>query len=95
VIEVVEKRVVGTVVSVAFGPALKGGIDTVTGDVHQVPYPGRETVVITLTLDVTDNGRELGANGFVIRAGEHLSVTGPGWAGQGYIVGVDRDGGAK
>ncbi|MDR1588653.1 MAG: DUF4330 domain-containing protein [Oscillospiraceae bacterium] len=89
-IDVVEKRDVGTVVSAEYGPYMSTSKNNVTGDYILTEVPQRETAVISVTLDAVDNGSELNASGFIPRGGLGMSVTGPGYAGSGLITDIGR-----
>ncbi|MDR0838341.1 MAG: DUF4330 domain-containing protein [Oscillospiraceae bacterium] len=88
--EVVEKRFVGSVVSVEITPYLTTSKDTYTGDFILTEVPERRSAVITLDLPASDTGSEINASGFVLRGGINLSVTGPGYAGVGLVINVER-----
>lgn len=88
--EVVEKRYIGTVVSVEYGPYRPTSKDSLTGDYILTEVPGREMAVIKVSLDAVDTGSELSASGFVPRGGLGLSVTGRGYAGSGIILDMER-----
>ncbi|MDR0445988.1 MAG: DUF4330 domain-containing protein [Oscillospiraceae bacterium] len=88
--EVVEKRYVGTVVSVEYGPYMPTSKNSLTGDYILAEIPEREVAVIEVTLEAVDTGNEINASGFVPRAGMSLSVTGRGYAGPGVILDIKR-----
>ncbi|MDR2421667.1 MAG: DUF4330 domain-containing protein [Oscillospiraceae bacterium] len=88
--EVVEKRYIGTVVSVESFPYAPTSKDGFTGDYILAEMPGREIAVITVSLDAVDTGSEINAGGFTPRGGMSLSVTGRGYAGQGNITDMER-----
>jgi hypothetical protein len=89
-IDVVEKRNVGTVVSVEYRPYISTSKNSLTGDYILTEVPQRESAVISVTLDAVDSGSELNASGFIPRGGMGMSVTGPGYAGSGLITDIER-----
>ncbi|MDR2615968.1 MAG: DUF4330 domain-containing protein [Oscillospiraceae bacterium] len=88
--EVVEKRYIGSVVSVESAPYRPTSKDSFTGDYILTDMPEREVAIITVSLDATDTGSELNASGFAPRGGLNLSVTGRGYAGAGVILDIER-----
>ena len=90
VMEVVEKRNIGTVVSVSVEPYRMTSTDRYTGETRLQNVPDRERAHVVMEISVTETERELSASGFIVRGGEGLSVTGPGWAGQGFILDIER-----
>jgi hypothetical protein len=88
--DVVEKRYVGTVVSVEHGPYVSTSKNSLTGDYILTEVPLREMAAISVTLDAVDSGDELNASGFIPRGGAVLSITGPGYAGSGLITNMER-----
>ena len=90
VIEVVEKRAVGSVVSCESYPYRMTSPDRITGNTILAEVPGRESAAVTIELRATETEHEINANGFVLCAGTALSVTGPGWAGSGLILSIER-----
>jgi hypothetical protein len=89
-IDVVEKRYVGTVASVEYGPYSMTSKNSLTGDYILTEVPQRESASVSVTLDAVDNGSEFNASGFIPRGGMGMSVTGPGYAGAGLIIDIAR-----
>ena len=88
--EAVEKRFIGNVVSVDFGPCMTTSKDSYTGNLILTSKPGRCTATITVELDAVDTGSALDAAGFFPRANFAPSVLGPGYASLGLITGIER-----
>ena len=81
----------GTVVDVEAEPYKKLLEDPVNGRKVEAEIPGRETAVITLEADVTESDSELRVNGsYLVRTGLEVAAKGPGYAGNGYILTIER-----
>lgn len=53
--------------------------------------PEKETCVIRVEADVTETAMDYKVNGnFLVKAGIEINVHGPGYAGNGYILSIDR-----
>ncbi len=53
--------------------------------------PGRETCIIEVEADVTETAADYKVNGsFLVKAGLEINAHGPGYAGNGYILTIDR-----
>lgn len=89
--EAVEKRSIGTVVSVDIGPYMTTSKNSYTGDFILTEEPGRYTATIIVELkNAVDTGSEIDAQGFILRANSNPSVLGPGYAALGFITGIER-----
>ena len=86
----VENRMMGTVVSVDILPATMHQPNINTGDrvLSELPGVNQAIVVVTANATVTDNQISIG--GFVVRAGVSVSVNGPLYSGSGFIVDIER-----
>ncbi|MCI8342060.1 MAG: DUF4330 domain-containing protein [Firmicutes bacterium] len=52
---------------------------------------GRETAIVTVEAEVTDNGQDFRVNGYyTVKCGLEVAAKGPGYAGRGYILAVER-----
>ncbi|MDR3209540.1 MAG: DUF4330 domain-containing protein [Oscillospiraceae bacterium] len=92
IMEIVEKHTIGKILSVTVEPYREATHDYNTGDWVMHEVPGRETAIVELALRVTDDGKELTANGFTVRIGTVLPVAGPRWAcARAIVIGIDRD----
>jgi len=86
----VEKRPIGTVVSVKLEQS-KASMKDETGERHLVDVPGRTTAIVTVTADATVTESSISVGGFIVRVGTWLSVNGPLYAGTGFVVDIERD----
>jgi len=86
----VENRLMGRVVSVEVMPATTHQINYETGNRDLVEMPGanQAIVIVTATASVTDNQISIG--GFIVRAGVQVSVAGPLYSGSGFIIDIER-----
>jgi hypothetical protein len=90
-IDKIEKYALGTVVSAEAAPYIASSKDSVTGDYILTEYLGRQTATILVETQATETDSAISAGGFEIRTGQAVNITGPGYAGLGYIIGVERD----
>ncbi|MDR0863208.1 MAG: DUF4330 domain-containing protein [Oscillospiraceae bacterium] len=90
-VDKVEKHEIGKVTAVTVTPYGISSKNTLTGEYIITEMPGRETATLTIEARATDTGSSIEANGFAFRVGGGVSVTGPGWSGIGYIIGIERD----
>ena len=90
-IDRVEKRQIGTVVSVTLEQTTASMKDLKTGERHMVEVPGRTTAIITMTAEANVTESAISVDGIVIRVGVWLSVNGPLYNGSGFIVDIERD----
>lgn len=88
--EVTEKRSIGKVISVEIEPYRVTSKDMYTGNFILTEVPDRETAQVVVELAANDTGSEIDASGFVLRAGENLPVTGPGYSGAGLVTSIER-----
>ncbi len=81
----------GSVVSVETVP-----YSTIIPDYENNEYkdsvdPTCESVIITLNADVTETDSAYAVDGqFIVRAGTDIFVKGPGYAGEGYVIEIER-----
>lgn len=81
----------GKVVAAEAAPWYEQTENREAGTAYMAAVPGRECAVITLEAPVTDSGSELRVNGnFLVRGGIAIAAKGPGYAGEGYILMVER-----
>ena len=91
----VKNYYMGQVVDVKIEPCKKLINDTEIGMVREAVVPGRETAIVTVEADVTESASDLKVNGYyTVKVGLEVAVKGNGYAGRGYILNVDRQGGA-
>ena len=87
-----KKFIMGTVESVAVGPAMSPAKNSQTGDTRLTEVPGRESAKIVLLCDCSSTESQItAASGYVVRVGNEVHAAGPGYAGVGYVIGVNRE----
>lgn len=87
----VRKYNMGTVVSVEVGDSITYSHDMENGTYVPVPVPGYLTATVVVESPYTDNGTEIVVDGgYVIRSGVSVQVRGPGYAGTGEILTLER-----
>ena len=95
IVDSVKKYVMGTVESVSVMAATEWKTDYTTGDTVMSEIPGKKTAVIELVCDCNMSDAEIAAtSGYVVRIGAEVQAAGPGYAGTGYVVAIDREGDA-
>ena len=87
----VEKRHMGTVVSVDVRPSTRLEKNTLTGERIITEFPGRldATVVVKADAIITDSQISV-PGGFIVRVGVRVSANGPRYHGNGYIIDIER-----
>lgn len=96
VVDSAKKYVMGTVEAVEVVPATDTKTDYSTGDTVTSEIPGKLTAVVHLVCECTLTDYEItAASGYVIRVGSEIQAAGPGYAGTGYLVAIDRGGDAQ
>ncbi|MDR3278350.1 MAG: DUF4330 domain-containing protein [Oscillospiraceae bacterium] len=90
-VDKIEKYALGTVVSAEIGPYVASSKDSVTGSYILTEYLGRQMATILVEAQATETDSAFSVGGFEIRAGQLVNVTGPGYAGIGYVISVERD----
>jgi len=90
-IDKVEKRALGTILSVELIPSKTIQKNFYTGDYNVVVIPERTDAIIIATAQgiVTDN--QISVDGFVIRVGTRVSVNGPLYHSGGFITDIVRN----
>ncbi|MBO4831140.1 MAG: DUF4330 family protein [Oscillospiraceae bacterium] len=89
--ENVKKFSIGTVTGVEFSQGTTLTEDHENGCFIDTPVPGYESIRITIEAPAVETDRNITVGGgFVVRVGAPVSVTGPGYAGGGYIVEIER-----
>ncbi|SHH92116.1 protein of unknown function [Sporobacter termitidis DSM 10068] len=87
-----KKFIIGTVESVSIAPATSDTKDYMTGDTLRSEVPGKETATVALVCDASSTDSQItAASGYVIRVGQEVHAAGPGYAGLGYIVAINRE----
>lgn len=81
----------GIVVSAEKTDNLKLAEDYTTGRIAESAVPNTERAVIVVEGDVTESASDFRVDGsFLVKAGLQIDVHGPGYAGSGYIISVER-----
>ena len=65
--------------------------DYSTSTIKEMPIPNRERAVLTVEANVTESGADYKVDGnFLVKTGLDVNVHGPGYAGSGYIILIER-----
>jgi len=91
-VDKIEKRPMGTVVSVETMPSRISQKDYVSGDRIIAVVPYLTDAVITVTAEATVTDSQISIGGFIVRAGARASVNGPLYHGNGFIIDIERGG---
>lgn len=87
-----KKYIIGTVTNMMTEPATKPEPNYETGDTIPSVIPGRETVFIEILCDCSESASEIMTeSGYLIRIGNEVTAAGPGYAGKGYVVAIERE----
>jgi hypothetical protein len=86
----VERRAIGTVVSVELMPSTTSQKSFVTGNRYIVDVPGRTDAVVVVTANAHVTEGQISVNGFAVRVGTRVSINGPLYNGVGFIIGIER-----
>ena len=87
----VRKYSIGTVVSVEVGDAVTYAHNMEEGTYVPVTVPGSLTATVVVESPYTVSGRDILVDGgYVIRTGLDVQVSGPGYAGSGSIITLER-----
>lgn len=88
-----KKYIMGTVEEVTYAPTTTNVKNLQTGDTVQAQVPEKLTATVKLvsTGSATD-AQILAGSGYTVRVGAVVHAAGPGYAGIGYIIGIDREG---
>ncbi|MBS4960091.1 MAG: DUF4330 family protein [Clostridiales bacterium] len=88
----VKNYYMGNVVEVDAQKSTRIVDDYETGRKVEAVVPGKETVILTLETSVIDTAANLTVeSGYVVKAGKEANIKGPGYAGTGYILTVNRE----
>lgn len=92
-IDSVKKNTMGTVVLVDVSVMTTSTKNLENGDTVLSPVPDKMTATIVLEVEGTETQSQIVASsGYLIRVGEIVQALGPGYAGLGYIIAVERVG---
>jgi len=89
-IDKVEKRNLGTVVSVDLTPSTALQKNLITGERILSEIPGKTDVKVVLSAQATMTDRQISVDGFTIRVGAKVSINGPLYNSGGYITDIER-----
>ena len=91
-VDKVEKRPMGTVVSVEVNPSTASNKSYITGERIITDVPDRKDAVLLVTSEATITENQISVpGGFVVRVGTWVSVNGPLYNCAGYIIDMERD----
>jgi hypothetical protein len=87
-----KKFIMGTVENVTIGPATSAAKDLETGDTLTAEVPDKELALIELVCDCSASESQIkAASGYVVAVGKEVHAAGPGYAGIGYVVEINRE----
>jgi len=91
-VDKVERRPLGTVLSVELQPSQLSQKDWVTGDLIISEYPGRTTAIVVISSQASITDRRITLDGgFIVRVGKWATANGPLYNGSGFILYIERD----
>jgi hypothetical protein len=86
----VERRAVGTVVSVELMPSTTSQKSFITGNRYIVDVPGMTDAILVVSANAHVTEALINVNGFAVRVGTRVSINGPLYSGIGFIIGIER-----
>ncbi len=90
-IDNIKRGEMGKIVSVDFENTKRSTKNMETGEFIMSEIPWLKTAIIVLEANCTESDSAIMTEGgFQVRAGDTVSVKGPGYAGKGFVIGVDR-----
>ena len=89
-IDKIEKRPVGTIVSVEIMPSTIAQKNLLTGERIITPQPNKMDAVIVVTTDASVTESQISIGGFVVRVGLWVAINGPLYTGNGYVIDIER-----
>jgi hypothetical protein len=89
-VDKIEKRSVGSIVSVELVPATISQKNSMTGDLIISEIPNRIDAIIVVEASAHVTESQISVNGFTIRYGATISFTGPQYGSAGAIVNIER-----
>ena len=90
-VDKIEKRPIGTVVSVEITPSMISQKNLLTGERIITEQPNKMDAVIVVAADASVTESQISIGGFVVRVGLWVSINGPLYNGNGYIIDIERD----
>jgi len=89
-IDKVERRALGTIVSFELIPATTLQSTVTTGDRVIVEIPERTDAILTIRAQATVTDSQISVDGFAVRVGARVSANGPSYNGLGFVSYVER-----
>ena len=89
-IDRIEKRPMGTVVSAEVKPSYSMHINFETGEMVNSVIPDAMDAVLVVRADVTVTESQIRIGRFILRVGARVSVNGPLYSGSGFIIDMER-----
>jgi len=89
-IDKIERRFLGTVVSVELMPSRRSEKNLLTGDRIIVNVPERTDAIVVVTAQAAVTDSHINVGGYIVRAGTRISVNGPLYNGVGFIIDIER-----
>jgi hypothetical protein len=89
-IDRVERRALGTVVTVEIKPSMRLETNMLTGDRVIVEVPERMDAIIVVRAQALVTDSQISVDGFAVRVGARVSVNGPTYNGSGFIAYIER-----
>lgn len=87
----IKKYDIGTVVSVTVKTSTNQVEDYENGGIIDSPVSGKETAVIVVEAPCKETDSQITVGGgYAVRVGASANVRGPGYAGTGYIIDIER-----
>jgi len=87
----VKNYYMGKVVAVEKAPHKELTDEVENGKILEAETPGKETAIVTVEVNAAESARDLKVNGdFIVKAGIAIAAKGPGYAGRGYILSIER-----
>jgi len=89
-IDKVERRSLGTVVSVELLPATTLQKNLITGERVMVDIPGKTDAIVVVRAQANVTDSQISVDGFSIKVSARVSINGPLYNSTGYIVDIER-----
>ncbi len=84
-----KEKIEATLMDVLIEPARELLTDNIRKEERWAEFPDLCDVTVTLRSEVSENDTQINAGTTPLRVGERLAVKGRGFAGQGFIIGLD------
>ena len=91
IIDSTKKYIMGTVLSVDVTVTTTATKNLETGGKVNSEVPDKHTATIVLECTCTETDAQIyTTSGYLVRVGEEVQATGPGYAGLGYVIDIER-----